>query len=165
MFLLKQEKVHKNALAHGWWEDDRGNMEIMALVISELSELLEAYRENSQDKPCDKDIGIDQKSEELADVVIRVMDYRGKLNDESLNLYLNSDRQKMFNNLSGISIGSQIGLLMSEVVKYFNTMHGLDMIIAYCEEFANLNQVDLWAAVAVKHEYNKTRPYKHGKQF
>ena len=71
----------------------------------------------------------------------------------------------MFNNLSGISIGSPIGLLMSEVVQYFNTMHGLAMIIAHCEEFANLNQVELWEAVAVKHEYNKTRPYKHGKKF
>ena len=36
--------VHENAVQHGWWEKDRSNGELIALMHSELSEALEALR-------------------------------------------------------------------------------------------------------------------------
>lgn len=40
---LKKE-IHENAVAHGWWEEDRTISEICALIHSELSEALEEAR-------------------------------------------------------------------------------------------------------------------------
>lgn len=37
-------EVHSNSVAHGWWESDRPDAEVMALIHSEWSEALEEYR-------------------------------------------------------------------------------------------------------------------------
>lgn len=39
-------EVHQNAVEHGWWETDRPDAEVMALIHSEWSEALEEYRDN-----------------------------------------------------------------------------------------------------------------------
>lgn len=36
--------VHENAVAHGWWEQERELPEILMLCVSELAEALEEYR-------------------------------------------------------------------------------------------------------------------------
>lgn len=71
--------VHKTAKEHGWWDDESGlpterNFgEMLALMHSELSEALEAWRDN-QPGSCivgDKPEGW---AIELADCVIRIFD-------------------------------------------------------------------------------------------
>lgn len=66
-------KVHDNAVNHGFWSVDYNCGEKYALMHSELSEGLEANRIGNP--PCEKPIPISAEEEELADVVIRVMDY------------------------------------------------------------------------------------------
>lgn len=65
--------VYANAKAHGWWEQDRNEGEMIALIHSELSEALEAIRAGNP--PCPKDPSMSTLEEEMADVVIRVMDF------------------------------------------------------------------------------------------
>ena len=70
-----QEKVHHTAVEHGWWERPRPVGEVLMLVVTELSEAMEAYREGNPES--DKIPGFSKLEEELADVIIRVLDFAG----------------------------------------------------------------------------------------
>lgn len=114
-------EVHKNAVAHGWWDKERTLPEVLMLCVSELSEALEEYRSNRPNlycteydedhcEPCaalcetcanngSKPQGV---AVELADCILRILDYCGRVG------------------------------------------------------------IDIETAIEKKHEYNKTRPYRHG---
>ena len=100
-------EIHQNAIAHGWWEEERSFGEIIALCHSELSEALEEHRdgrpmlwyackEAQPEHPCqpediyeclmfgqEKDCAYHGKKPEgiaveLVDCIIRILDWCGK---------------------------------------------------------------------------------------
>lgn len=103
VFKRIQRGVHYNALAHGWWEEPREDGTLIALIMSEAAEALEALRKgNGPDEHCPQFSGAEV---ELADVIIRIMD------------------------------------------------------------MAEARGWNVAGAIVAKHEFNKSRPYKHGKEF
>ena len=71
-----QVMIHENAVDHGWWEDERKLPEILSLIHSEVSEVLEEYRNHH----AVDEIYLSEKGKpegipvELADIIIRVLD-------------------------------------------------------------------------------------------
>jgi NTP pyrophosphatase (non-canonical NTP hydrolase) len=72
---LMTSSVHKNAVEKGWYENSRSDVESIALMITELSEAIEAIRNgNLKDKHCPE---FDNLTIELADCIIRIFDFCG----------------------------------------------------------------------------------------
>lgn len=70
---MTARRVHQSTISKGFWDESRNKAECIALMHSELSEALEALR-NGNPKD-DKIPEFTNHEVELADVVIRIMDY------------------------------------------------------------------------------------------
>ena len=67
-----QEVIHKTAVDKGWWDNPRNDGEMIALMHSELSEALEYLRGENKSDHLE---GVPGDAEEMADTIIRILDY------------------------------------------------------------------------------------------
>jgi NTP pyrophosphatase (non-canonical NTP hydrolase) len=95
--------IHQWAKDKGWWDKPRNKFELIALMHSELSEAVEYLRKKEHPAMDDKVPELTGEAAEMADTIIRILDYCGAY---------------------GIDIGN---------------------------------------AIRLKHAFNQSRPYRHGK--
>lgn len=73
-------EANANAVRQGYWNLSQSPLfmtNACGLVVTECAELLEAYRRGTDQSPCDKPIDLSFEEEEMADIVLRVMDMAG----------------------------------------------------------------------------------------
>lgn len=83
-----RDDVHENAKAHGFHDFNESDGQFITrslmLMNTEASELFEAYRNNVLTEPCDKSskmtAPLTNEEEEIADLIIRALDYCGRRN-------------------------------------------------------------------------------------
>lgn len=127
-------EIHKNAVDHGWWDEERSFGEIVALCHSELSEALEEYR-NGRPMiyfPCNA-IGVCCEEDKRASCGIRVFD------PKEPEIFCKAQSSK------------PVGIAVEMI-------DCLIRILDWCGK----EGVDVDAILSAKHQYNKTRPYRHG---
>lgn len=179
--------VHQVAVDHGWWEKAPSFVDVIVMCHTELSEAVEAYRKGCpmvycearetnaacEDPGC---AGIDCLKEfpgrkpegvavEMADCILRILDWSAA---------------------SGVDIDAVIGFTPSyyDVIRTIARCHYLIsqayvqttvlvgsaptansrllMCLESIMDWASTHDVDMEAILRAKHEYNKTRPYRHG---
>lgn len=96
--------------------------------------------------------------EELADFVIRLLDLAGKKN-------IKVDKLKVSAKFEDKSFTESIYFISKQMFSDVYLMFKIPYCISLVELLCNTLNIDLWLHVDLKLKYNKTRPYKHGKEY
>lgn len=143
---------------HKWWHDKDGNRlernrgELLMLVVSELSEAMEALRKDLWDDKLPHRKG---EEVEMADAYIRLLDYA-----EGTGIEIDADMSD--DEPDGKNRAEDLFEIVKAVadIKYdtsysdkFNIIYAVSLIVKYCEHY----NLDLQGAVAEKLAYNDTR--------
>ena len=178
------KEAHQTAVEHGFWEPEPTFGELIALMHSELSEALEAFREGQlmvwhvcyapdsiyeceEHQECKETCECrEAKPEgiavELADCIIRILDWAGHEGTEFKPVPIARD-----------CVCEKTGEIIAEChwmisKAYENRNHPavadsyLNRCVSYILAWAKENELDMYAIIREKMDYNKTRPYRHG---
>lgn len=199
--------VHENAVAHGWWEEQRKTPEILALIHSEWSEALEEARSGRPMAYIVVDMSTCPQIESYKEIIERGADGRYILNGKEYHGKPEGIAVELIDGC--IRILDALGFHSSDIVDpdtgkrlsvddlvnsaepedvpedvptLVAMLHALTSQVLLDDE-DGYNYAHLVTAMSIamawvkyhgrdplkilleKHEYNKTRPYKHGKKF
>ena len=175
------KEVYKANKAKGFHDAPVSNNTLLMLVITELSEAIEAdrkgkradlqkYRELILNTITPSPLAFttlfelyikDTVEDELADTVIRVLDLAGYRNISTLTTSVLAWYQKGFYD----SFCENIYYLIKAFIKSHDLGIIAPEVIRGVEDLCKQMNIDIWYHVALKLEYNKTRPQRHGKAY
>lgn len=171
----------------GFHDEEHSDEHYLMLVITELSEAVEADRKGRRTDPLDlawaqatADEGHltqehfpqtikDTVEDELCDAVIRLLDFAGEMRVDAQCLIEQATESGINEALFVFdrceTLAEKIFILVSYLSRHnsYNSVvkGGISSIEALCK---HLN-INLWLHVDLKLRYNRTREYKHGKNY
>ena len=196
-----RDKVYEIAKAHGWHDKDYSDEHFCMLIVTEISEAINADR-------CNKHAGVkaynfemdyalhylklygkrldtyqkekfeahikDTVEDELADVVIRLLDLSGLyeidfnkmpeafvINDNRLEEMMIADIKSM----SMTEFAYRCTFQTMKICEYDISPGFIETLLHYIYLYCHCKHIDLEWHVNEKIRYNQTREYKHGKRY
>lgn len=135
-----QRDVHQNAVDHGFWDEP----EYKSLLKKALG---------------DERIAGCLEAEELRALTLLIDDIPDRNDAEAIALM----HSELSEALEGIRKDPHAP--DDKIPQYSNLEIELADVVIRAMDFCGGRQLDLAGAIVAKHEYNKSRPYKHGKKF
>ena len=179
---------HQRAVAKGFWDEPRNTVHYLMLVISELSEAVEADRIGRWAKLDHDTIDTLQRIEgapyaqeflrlvkdtvedEIADAVIRLLDLLGcllkgvELTQEELNMvpaaYDNDTPPNMLTYATFIVVSGSVYAACKDK-EFISVLSPIKSLEQLCDHLG----IDLMTHIEMKLKYNATRPALHGKKY
>lgn len=173
-----RDKAYRNAVVHGWHEENMSDEHFLCLVISELMEAVEADRKGRHDdrksfiKHYEDEEPHDSANfmysftrfikgtveEELADSCIRLLDLAGlSACDLDSFDYEGSDTED-YSEMSFTESMFRICVYVTDNFYRDEPFILLNEIFAFCKD----RNIDIFWFIEQKMKYNELRPYKHG---
>lgn len=190
--ILAQQVFEANKIK-GFHDTERSNETLLMLVITELSEAVEADRkekradfkefENRELIYHNELSNIipngfaysfewaikDTLEDELADAVIRLLDLAGLRGFDEPLIYSKKDQKEHFTiaykNYSDKSFSELIYATVATLFSCKTEFTKIKQCLLSIEWICEHLSIDLWQHVELKLQYNATRPHKHGKAY
>ena len=178
-FNILKDRVFKISCDHGFHEKEVSDKTCLMLVITEIAEAVEADR-NAKYANIDENRKVDYNEDdfkcrikdtvedELADVVIRLLDLAGCRKIDVHPSYININEVIGAINTSNTLFSELMYTLILEVISTsniqvleFKISLGIVSILAICK----VKNIDIMWHIEQKMKYNETRPYKHNKNY
>lgn len=194
------KQIYQANKAKGFWDEERNIGELFMLIISEAAKALEAHRKGKFADLAGFDENIskelleftdnkipvavsmfkssferhikDSVADELADVVIRCLDYAGYKNI-AIEEFEHEFSEPEFATKTD-NVGMQLLKITDLVISSFNYFDDGDDYfgsvalcdaVSKCYAVAEKNGFSLDRHIELKLKYNSTPPYKHGKKY
>lgn len=176
-----RDRAYQNAVKHGFYEN-RTMIEDCMLIITELSEAVQADRDNKfanrmvfeknfdtpQKNPeahfrfCYDVLMKDSVEDELADAFIRMLSFLGHAKVEVDTDFLGNEPVNLASEfMTGKSFAEQVYTIVFSIVVDDDLNCAMTRLISLCV----IHDIDLLWHVEQKMKYNEMRPYKHGKKY
>lgn len=182
-----RDRAYNTACEHGFHEEELSNRHFLMLVITELSEAVEADRKGMQgDVEHYKNLSResidrtgnseyfskvlfslyikDSVGDELADAAIRLLDMAGLRNIEVHISGLMDE--KISSSFKDIPFTECVYDIIDSICSFYPpTTHCINITLASIFALAESRDIDLLWHIEEKMKYNELRPNKHGKKY
>lgn len=173
------QQAYQNAKNKGFHTTELSNQHWMALIISELSEGLEADRKgryvrhlaqksyiedlHSFCAPIFESYFKDTFQDEIADTCIRIFDFCGL---KGINVIIPQQmKENALKELKDMSTAEMIFTIQCVICGDEMLMVKMNLTLAYLLALSELKGFDLKFFIEEKMKYNETREYRHGKAY
>lgn len=167
-------RAHQNAVNHGFWDNRPSNKHFMMLVLTEVSEMVEGDRKGryftgvgvfeKYDCKSSFDANFERcvkntVEDEMADVVIRLLDLAGALD---IDVAQRCPHWR-FDNHSFTENAFRLCAILTDDGR--STAERICLGIRYIERWTAYLKIDIEWHIEKKMKYNENRPCRHGKNY
>lgn len=164
---LKQliTRSHKQSVEKGFWENPMSFDMAMTLIISEISEAVEAHRKGRLEPDWNDTQSVKESfGAEIADAIIRIFDWCGR-HDYELEFIPKTG----FQYWNKVDEGSNFMHLFYTFSHYWSVGEDkestFESLFNWLMDYSKFHKIDIEKYILWKLDYNMSRPYKHGKNY